>query len=76
MREMSVSARSNKIVNGVTVYISDIGPSGWNSTAPGQVSFHVRRGAGEGFQYLGAYNESNPQNAFRTPNVLKKMSPS
>jgi hypothetical protein len=41
-----------------------------------KVSFQVRQGTGEAFQYLGAYNSSNPQNGSRTAKLLKKMNPS
>jgi hypothetical protein len=50
-----------------------LAPHRWNSTVPGEMSFHVRQGVREVFQYLGAHNESNPQNEPGTLRVLKKM---
>jgi hypothetical protein len=52
-----------------------LGPQGWSSTGP-EVSFRVLQGTGEEFQCLGAYNESNLQNASRRPKIIKKMGPS
>jgi hypothetical protein len=50
-----------------------LGPYGWNSTTPGEVSFDMRQGSGEAFQYLSARNWSNPQNASGTPKIVKNV---
>jgi hypothetical protein len=50
-----------------------VAPNGWNSTPPGEISFHVHQGAGHAFQYLGANNELNLQNPSEAPKTLKKM---